>query len=89
MKPHPGIALQKKLTRIRMSGCELAGLIDVPPNRVYAILKGERIITADSALRLARYFNQSPLYWMKLQSDYDLHLAELASDISGTITPRS
>ena len=53
----------------------LARAIDVPPNRVSEIVNGKRAITADTALRLGKYFGVSPEIWLDLQSDYDLRLA--------------
>ena len=52
----------------------LARDIDVPPNRVSEIVNGKRAITADTALRLGKYFSVSPEVWLDLQSDYDLRL---------------
>jgi antitoxin HigA-1 len=54
----------------------LARDLQVPPNRITAILQGQRGITADTALRLARYFGTSPAFWMNLQQLHDLRLAE-------------
>ncbi len=53
----------------------LARAILVPPNRVSAVVNGKRAITADTALRLGKYFGVSPEIWLDLQSDYDLRLA--------------
>jgi addiction module HigA family antidote len=50
--------------------------INVPPNRISAIINGKRAITADTALRLGKYFGVSPEIWLDLQSDYDLRLAQ-------------
>ena len=52
----------------------LARDIDVPPNRVSEIVNGKRAITADTALRLGKYFGVSPETWLDLQSDYDLRV---------------
>ena len=49
----------------------------VPPNRIHAIINGTRAITADTALRLGKYFGVSPEVWLTLQTDYDLRLAQL------------
>ena len=54
----------------------LARAIDVPPNRISAIINGKRAITADTALRLGKYFGVSPEIWLDLQSDYDLRLVQ-------------
>ena len=50
--------------------------IGVPPNRISAIIDGKRAITADTALRLGKYFGMSPQFWLNLQSRYDLETAE-------------
>ena len=52
----------------------LARDIDVPPNRISEIVSGKRAITADTALRLGKYFGVSPEVWLDLQSDYDLRV---------------
>jgi len=54
----------------------LANDIGVPPRRINEIVQGKRRITADTALRLARYFNMSPQFWLGLQMDYDLDVEE-------------
>jgi addiction module HigA family antidote len=56
--------------------CRLAKDIGVPPRRVNEIVKGQRAITADTALRLARYFKMSPQFWLNLQSHYDLEVEQ-------------
>lgn len=58
-----------------MPAAQLAAILDVPPNRLYQILSGKRNITADTALRLGRYFGASPTFWMNLQAAYELDLA--------------
>lgn len=58
----------------------LAKATGVEPTRMYKIVSGERSITADTALRLARYFGSSPQYWLNLQNRYDL---EIEADRSG------
>lgn len=54
----------------------LAREIDVPPNRISEIVSGKRAITADTALRLGKYFGVSPEIWLGLQADYDLRVAK-------------
>ena len=54
----------------------LARAIDVPPNRISAIINGKRAITGDTALRLGKYFGVSPEIWLDLQSDYDLRTVQ-------------
>jgi len=58
-----------------MSAAELARNLDVPTNRVTAILNGHRSVTGDTALRLAHFFGTSPEFWLNLQSLYDLRVA--------------
>lgn len=70
---HPGeILLEEFLTPMGISQNALARGIAVPPRRINEIVLGKRAITADTALRLARYFGTSEQFWMGLQSDFDL-----------------
>jgi addiction module HigA family antidote len=73
---HPGEHLAEELSELGMSASELARQMDVPPNRITEILKGERAITGDTALRLAHFFGMSAEFWLNLQSVYELRLAE-------------
>ncbi len=74
----PGeILLQDFMRPLELSINALARAIDVPPNRVSAIVNGKRAITADTALRLGKYFAVSPEIWLDLQSDYDLRVARM------------
>ncbi len=72
---HPGEILGDELEEIGLSAKKLAGVIEVPPNRLYQLLAGKRSMTADTALRLSRYFGMSAEFWMNLQSSYELDLA--------------
>lgn len=73
----PGeILLEDFLIPLGVSQNQLARDIDVPVSRISAIVKGERAITADTALRLAAFFGSSPEMWMNLQSEYDLRIAK-------------
>jgi antitoxin HigA-1 len=72
---HPGEILADELEEIGFSAKKLADVIDVPANRLYQLLAGKRSVTADTALRLSRYFGMSPDFWMNLQSAYELDLA--------------
>lgn len=72
---HPGEILADELAEIGLSAKKLAGVLEVPPNRLYQLLAGKRNVTADTALRLARYFGMSAAFWMNLQSAYELDLA--------------
>jgi addiction module HigA family antidote len=72
---HPGeILLEDFMKPLGISINQLARDLDVPPNRIGAIVNGTRSITADTALRLGTYFRVSPETWLGLQSDYDLRL---------------
>lgn len=72
----PGeILLEEFMRPLELSINALARAIDVPPNRVSEIVNGKRAITADTALRLGKYFGVSPELWLDLQSDYDLRVA--------------
>ncbi|MDP3899274.1 MAG: HigA family addiction module antitoxin [Mesorhizobium sp.] len=69
----PGeILLEEFLLPLGISQNELARRMEVPVSRIAAIIKGERAITADTALRLGRYLNTSPEMWLNLQAAYDL-----------------
>ncbi len=73
----PGeILLAEFLEPLKVSQNRLARDIDVPVSRVAAIIKGDRAITADTALRLATYFGSSPEMWLRLQNTYDLRRAQ-------------
>lgn len=70
---HPGeILLQEFLEPMGLSQYRLAKDTSVPPRRINEIVHGKRAITADTALRLARYFGMSELFWLNLQTRYDL-----------------
>jgi addiction module HigA family antidote len=72
---HPGeILLEDFMKPLGISINQLARDLDVPPNRISAIVNGTRSITADTALRLGTYFHVSPETWLGLQVDYDLRL---------------
>jgi addiction module HigA family antidote len=72
---HPGeILLEEFLKPLEISQYRLSKDIKVPPRRINRIVHKERSITADTALRLAKYFGNSPQFWMNLQSWYDLEV---------------
>ena len=73
---HPGEHLAEELDELGMSAAALARQLSVPTNRITQILKGQRAITGDTALRLAHFFGTSAQFWLNLQSFYDLRLAE-------------
>jgi addiction module HigA family antidote len=72
---HPGEILADELQEIGLTAKKLADVLEVPPNRLYQLLAGKRNVTADTALRLSRYFGMSADFWMNLQSSYELDLA--------------
>ena len=72
---HPGEHLAEELNELGMSAAELARQIDVPVNRITAILNGERGVTADTALRLGHWFGTTAEFWLNLQTLYELRLA--------------
>ncbi len=79
MRPiHPGEILKDELTEICMSANAFAIALRVPANRISAILNGDRSITADTALRLSRFFGTTPEFWLNLQTAYDLKVAKQA-----------
>jgi addiction module HigA family antidote len=89
---HPGEILQKEfLESMGISQNKLAIALHVPARRINEIVLGKRSITADTALRLARYFRTSPQFWLGLQMDYELDIAEDALDkrIKEEIKPMS
>ena len=91
MRPvHPGEILREELEELGMSAKAIARELGVPQNRISDILRGRRGITADTALRLARYFNTTPLLWLNLQKAYELRKAELEAgkDIAKQVKPR-
>ena len=70
---HPGKVLKEKfLTPLGISAYRLSMDIGVPQTRISEILKGNRSITADTALRLSKYFGNSPNFWLGLQNDFDI-----------------
>jgi antitoxin HigA-1 len=91
MRPiHPGEILREEfVVPLQLSASELARKLKVPPNRITGLVNETRAITADTALRLARFFATTPEFWMNLQAMYDLRTAELesAKKISAEIRP--
>ncbi len=87
---HPGEILGDELQELGLSASALAVELGVPTNRITAILKGQRGITADTALRLSRYFGTTPQFWLNLQKTFELRAAEIESgkDIEERVRPR-
>ena len=78
---HPGEHLADILKESGITANALALRLRVPANRITFILQGKRAITADTALRLGRYFGTSPEFWMNLQTKYDLDRAQDAAAV--------
>jgi len=88
---HPGETLREDfMIPLGLSANRLAIELHVPVTRINDIVHGRRSITADTALRLARYFATSPQFWINLQSNYDLEVAfdTLATTIESQVKPR-
>ncbi len=88
---HPGEVLQDLLQEAGLTVNALALALRVPANRIGSIIKGQRGITADTALRLARYFGTSAQMWMNLQAKYDLEATEdaIGRKVEREVLPRS
>jgi addiction module HigA family antidote len=83
---HPGRLLKRELTARKLSANRLSLDIGVPSGRITDILNARRSITADTAVRLGRYFGNSAQFWLDLQSQYDIALVE--REKGGEITKR-
>ena len=91
MRPvHPGEILREELDELGLSGKALAGALGVSAGRIAGILRERRGITADTALRLARFFGTTPQVWLNFQQGYDLRRAEIRSarEINAAVRPR-
>ncbi|MBP7065060.1 HigA family addiction module antitoxin [Ferrovibrio sp.] len=91
---HPGEILREEfMLPLGLSANALALALRVPANRIGAIIRQDtpRAVTADTAMRLARYFNTTPQFWMNLQSAYDLSMAQvkLQAAIERDVRPRA
>jgi len=87
---HPGEILQEEfLTPLGLSQYRVAKSIGVPPRRINEIVHGKRAVTADTALRLARYFGTTPEFWLNLQALHDLERARdrVGASIVAEVTP--
>jgi addiction module HigA family antidote len=73
---YPVVYLKELLDELNLSQYRLARELGVPAMRINYVVKGRRPVTAELALRLGRYFGQSPRYWINLQSRYDMDVAE-------------
>ena len=91
MRPvHPGEILRDELEALDLTAKALANALGVPVNRVTMILNGQRGVSADTALRLARYFGTTPQLWMNLQKTWEIRRAEIGAgrEIAERVTPR-
>lgn len=73
---HPGIVLRDELDELGITPTELARQIDVPPNRISQIIAGKRAITGDTALRFGHWFGTDPQFWLNLQAQFELAVAD-------------
>ena len=93
LKPvKPGDILARDFMKpLGLSANALAKELHVPPNRISSVLNGSRAVTADTALRLSRYFGGTAQFWINLQAQYDLELAmrTTGTKIKKEITPRA
>lgn len=76
---HPGEHLAEELSELGMSASALARAIQVPANRITAILNGQRSVSGDTALRLGHFFGTTPEFWLNLQTLYEIRLAQRKS----------
>lgn len=76
VRSHPGQLLRAELAAREMSANQLALALRVPANRITAILRGERSVTAETALRLGRFLGTGAAFWMNLQTAHDISLVE-------------
>lgn len=74
--PHPGKVLAERLAGLQMSASKLSRHLSIPVNRVTQIINGQRGISGDSALRLGRFFDTTPEFWLDLQKAYELRRAD-------------
>ena len=89
---HPGeVLLEEFLEPMEISQYRLAKDVSVPPRRINEIVHGKRSVTADTALRLARYFGTSDRFWLNLQTSYDLDVErdKLGSRLEEEVLPRA
>ena len=91
MRPiHPGEILKDELAALQLSANAIAKALGVPANRITGILNEQRSVTADTALRLARFFGTTPEFWMSLQASYDVKRARqrVGKEIERVVKPR-
>ena len=76
LRSHPGRVLKAELEARKLSANQLTLTIRVPANRITSILRGERAVTPETALRLGRFLGTGPAFWMNLQTAYDISVIE-------------
>ena len=87
MRPvHPGEILRDELAELGLSARAFAGALDIPVNRATQILREQRGVSADTALRLGLYFGMEPRFWMNLQAEHDVRIA--VRELRDKIMPR-
>ena len=87
IRTHPGEVLREEfLAPLGLSARQLAAAIGVPANRISDVVRERRSITADTAIRLGRYFKVDPRFWLNLQQAHELSKAEAETDYSGIPT---
>ena len=86
---HPGEILADELEESGVTPSAFARQIGVPPNRVSRIIAGKRSMSADSALRFGRWFGVEPQFWLNLQSQFDLAVAQARADAEIRSVPAS
>jgi addiction module HigA family antidote len=88
---HPGRLLKMELQARRLSANRLAIALGVPSGRITDILNGRRSISADTAVRLGRYFGNGPRFWLDMQGQYDIALVERehGKEIAARVRPAS
>jgi addiction module HigA family antidote len=88
LRTHPGEVLAEEYMKpLELSANALAQAIGVPGNRISDIARGRRDVSADTAIRLGKFFGVDPRFWLNLQAAYDLSRAEMENDYS-VIKPR-
>jgi addiction module HigA family antidote len=89
IRTHPGEVLREEfLIPLDLSARALAKALGVPANRLTEIMRGERDVSADTAIRLARYFRTDPRFWLNLQAAHDISKAQAKNDYS-KVRPRT
>jgi addiction module HigA family antidote len=89
VRTHPGEVLREEyLKPLDLSARSLAKELGVPANRLTEIMRGERDVSADTAIRLARYFRTDPRFWLNLQAAHDISKAQAQHDYS-KVSPRT